>query len=397
MTAEVAAGVGSGSRIKLDQLWSDPYPTYKLLRENEPICFMPAANRYLVTRHQDVIHVDRHPEIFSNVEPNSLVIRAMGNVLLRKDGADHARQRVPCEPALRPAVIRRRGLPAFTKITNDLLDQIAEKGSGDLVADFASDCAALGLRAILGLPNTTARDLLEWSQAFIDGSSNYGNVPEIWERCDAASRAVDAAISEMISYLKKNPDETILSAMVHADDPLSLDEIQGNIKVFIGGGVNEPRDAISIGAWALLTHPEERARVENDPALWKTVFEETIRWISPIGMYPRFVKTRTELGGVTLDEGSRIGVVIASANRDESAFSNADRFDLSRTKRSHYAFGGGPHYCLGAWASRVLVGEVALPALFARLKGLELDHSEPVRFGGWVFRGALNLPVQWKN
>ena len=161
MTAEVAAGVGYGSQIKLDQLWSDPYPTYKLLRENEPICFMPAANRYLVTRHQDVIHVDRHPEIFSNVEPNSLVIRAMGNVLLRKDGADHARQRVPCEPALRPAVIRRLGLPAFTKITNDLLDQIAEKGSGDLVADFASDCAALGLRAILGLPNTTARDLLE--------------------------------------------------------------------------------------------------------------------------------------------------------------------------------------------------------------------------------------------
>jgi cytochrome P450 len=187
----------------------------------------------------------------------------------------------------------------------------------------------------------------------------------------------------------------VISAMLHADDPLTESQIAGNAKVIIGGGLNEPRDAILVAGYALLTHPEQRQAVAADPTLWKRVFEESVRWISPIGMYPRQVREMCELGGITLQPGDRIGVVVASANRDESVYSRPEVFDLRRETTQHLAFGGGAHFCAGTWIARSSVGQIALPALFSRLNGLALDPDQPVRFGGWVFRGPLNLPVRW--
>jgi cytochrome P450 len=88
--------------------------------------------------------------------------------------------------------------------------------------------------------------------------------------------------------------------------------------------------------------------------------------------------------------------MFGSANRDESCFAEPDRFDIGRDTSKSIAFGAGPHYCAGAFASRAMVAEVALPSIFAALKGLRLDRSEPVRIGGWAFRGLLNLPVTWE-
>ena len=72
-----------------------------------------------------------------------------------------------------------------------------------------------------------------------------------------------------------------------------------------------------------------------------------------------------------------------------------DVFDIRRDTAKSIAFGAGPHYCAGAFASRAMVADVALPGIFDRLKGLRLDEAEPVRIGGWAFRGLLNLPVRW--
>lgn len=183
--------------------------------------------------------------------------------------------------------------------------------------------------------------------------------------------------------------------MVNAADPLSPDEIRANARLFISGGLNEPRDATATTTYALLADPQQRALVEADPARFADAFEESIRWVSPIGMYPRMTTQDTELGGVALPAGSRIGVMVGAANRDETVFPDPDRFDLARNNREHLGFGHGPHFCVGAWVARAQVGVVALPTLFHRLRNLCLREDEPVRMGGWVFRGVLNLPVQW--
>jgi cytochrome P450 len=381
-------------QITLAGLTADPYPIYRRLRQEAPVAWVPAANRYLVTRHADIVELERRPDAFSAAETQSLMIRVMGQTLLRKDGAAHRRERAACEPALRPPAIKNRWAPEFSRIVHEIIDGFIDDGEADLFDRFAAPCAALSLGRLLGLYNTSAADLRTWSQALIDGTGNYGNDPEIWRRADAAAAAVDSAIDDIIPYLRAHPDESVISCMLHADDPLSRAEIGGNVKVFIGGGLNEPRDAIAVGTYALLTNSRQRELVENDPALWRAAFEETVRWVAPIGMYPRQVAKATTLGGIDLPAGARLGIVVGSGNRDETVFEDPDTFDLTRPRKSHLAFGAGHHFCLGVWASRVMVGELALPTLFKRLKNLRLT-GEPVRWNGWVFRGPINLPAAW--
>lgn len=382
-----------GGPITLAELTADPYPAYRRLRRHAPVAWVPAANRYLVTRHADIVRLERQPDIFSAAETHSLMIRVMGPTMLRKDGAAHRRERAACEPALRPPAIKTRWTPEFQRIIDDLIDDFIADGEADLFDRFAAPCAALCLGRLLGLYNTSAADLRAWSQALIDGTGNYGDDPEIWRRADTAAAAVDAAIDDIIPYLRAHPDESVISCMLHAPDPLSRDEIGGNVKVFIGGGLNEPRDAIAVGAYALLANPDQRSLIESDPSLWRAAFEETVRWVAPIGMYPRQVTRTTELGGIELPAGTRLGIVLASGNRDEDVFDDPDAFNIRRAKKSHLAFGGGPHFCLGIWASRVMVGDLALPTLFRRLTSLRLT-DEP-RWSGWVFRGPVNLPAAW--
>jgi cytochrome P450 len=390
-----SATVGEG--VRLADLFADPYPIYARLRENDPVCFVPAANRYLVTRHADIVQLERDPETFSANEAQSLMKRVMGHTMLRKDGAAHKRERVACEAALRPNVIRAHWMPVFQVIVDELIDDMIEQGTtSDLFDSFAAPCASRSLAALLGLTNVSWQNLAAWSQAMMDGTGNYGNDPEVWRRSDEAAAGVDAALDEIILYLQKKPDNSIISAMLHAADPLNREEIGANVKVIIGGGLNEPRDAIGSAVAALLENPGQRAQVEADPTLWRNVFEETVRWVSPIGMYPRQTTKRVELGGTVLEEGARIGVVLASANRDETVFADAATFDINREKKPHVAFGGGPHFCLGTWAARMQVGEVALPTLFRRLT--DLRHGEgPVTWAGWVFRGPTSVPVAWTN
>jgi cytochrome P450 len=383
--------------VRLADLADDPYPIYRNLRRNKPVCWVPAAGRYFVTRHADIAHIERHPEIFSADETLSLMKRVMGHSMLRKDGAAHKRERNACEPALRPGIIRSHWMPVFSKIVDDLIDSFVEHGKGELFKDFAAPCASRALAALLGLTTTEPENLATWSQAMMDGTGNYADDPDVWRRSEEATASIDAVLEEVIPYLTKNPDRSIISAMIHAADPLNREEISANVKVIIGGGLNEPRDAILTGAVGLMKNPAQLKLAELDPTLWRSVFEETVRWVAPIGMYPRQTTCEAELGGVLLPAGARLGVLPGSGNRDETVFDDPDTFDISREKKPHVAFGGGAHFCLGTWAARVQVGEVALPTLFRRLKGLRLVEEDPPQWAGWVFRGPTRVPVRWAN
>ena len=148
-------------------------------------------------------------------------------------------------------------------------------------------------------------------------------------------------------------------------------------------------------AWALLTHPDQLAMVRAVDVAWLKVFEEYARWISPIGMSPRRIAKRYDVDGITFEEDDRVFLMFGSGNRDEAVFDHPDRFDITRDVSKSISFGAGPHYCAGAFASRALIAEVALPKLFAALDGLRLADDAAVRFGGWAFRGPLSVPCRW--
>jgi cytochrome P450 len=384
-----------GAGITLADLTADPYPHYRRLREREPVAWVHAANRYFVTRYKDVLQIERQPQIFSSVESNSLMLRAVGSTMLRLDGSDHKRLRSALEPSLRQGTIRSLWLTRYQQIVDHLIDGLIERGHMDLVEDFAAPCAAICLGQLLGLRNSTEAELRRWSQGMIDGCGNYGDDPAIWARSTAGKTELEAALREISPVLRHQPDGSMVSALLQSPEAFSEEEIRNNVMVTIGGGINEPRDVMATATYALLTQPDQRALVAADASLWNSVFDEALRWVSPVGMYPRQTTQRVELGGCELEQGARIGVLIASANRDEETFKNADVFDLSRPKRPHLAFGGGAHYCLGAWSARAQVAQCALPTLFRRLKNLRLAGDSPVTWQGWVFRGPTSLPVSW--
>jgi cytochrome P450 len=382
--------------LDLAELRDDPYPAYARLRRTAPLAWVPSVGRHLLTRYEDIVHVEKLPEVFSSREEGSLLLRTVGPNLLREDDPGHRRLRAAAEPPTRPRQIRDLWAGTFERTAHDLLDRIAGRGEADLIGDFAEPLAAANLAVVLGLRNASADDISGWSRVMMAANGNYADDPDIWLRAEQATQAIEEAVAETAEAVRREPDGSVISSMVHAADPVELTEIQNNIKVIIGGGVNEPRDVFGVGAQALLQRPDVLARVLADPALWKRVFEESARWISPIGMYPRQLTQDHEIAGVALPAGSRVALVIASGNRDESVFERADDFDIDRPHRPHLAFGGGPHFCMGAWVARHEVSAIAWPLVFGRLKGLRLAEGADDLMEGWVFRGLTSLNVTWQ-
>lgn len=382
--------------LDLGELRDDPYPAYAKLRHTAPLAWVPSVGRHVVTRYEDIVHAEKLPEVFSSREEGSLLLRTVGPNLLREDDPGHRRLRAAAEPPTRPRQVLELWARTFERTAHELLDRIAGRGEADLIADFAEPLAAANLAAVLGLRNASADDISDWSRAMMAANGNYADDPDIWLRAEHATRAIEAAVAEMAEAVRREPDGSVISSMVHAADPVRLTEIQNNVKVIIGGGVNEPRDVFGTGAQALLRRPDVLDRVLADPGLWKRVFEETARWVSPIGMYPRQLTRNHEIAGVTLPAGSRVALVIASGNRDESVFERPDEFDIDRPHRPHLAFGGGPHFCMGAWVARHEVSALAWPLVFGRLKGLRLVDDVDDRMEGWVFRGLTSLHVTWQ-
>ena len=381
--------------VTTEQMLSDPYPVFDRVRDMGSAVWVDAVRLHLVTRFDDVVTVERNPEVFASTNPGSLMNVVMGHSLMRKDGEAHRVERAAINPSFQPDVVKAHWLPLFRQIAEELVTAFEGQGRVDLFPSFAAPMASRSLIALLGFRDVAWQDLADWSQALMDGVGNYQADPEIGVRARAASDGIDAAIDAVIDDHRVSPNPTILSSMVHAETPHSLEQIRTNIKVIVGGGLNEPRDAILTLLQALLENPEQRQQVEADPKLFFKAFEESVRWVSPIGMYPRRVTRDAVLGDTQLREGDQIGICVGAANRDPRHFDHAGRFDMGRAKARHLAFGAGPHFCAGSWTARVMVGDIAVPLLLSRLRNLRLDPDNPVQSRGWVFRGPVTLPVVW--
>jgi cytochrome P450 len=379
--------------IDVPSFWADPYPDLKRMRQEAPIAFVPQLGSTVFTRRNDIFSQEKRIDLFSSHQPAGLMNRLMGHNMMRKDGEAHMSERAAMFPAVSPRTVRDTWLTKFRAHAARILEDLAPRGEADLVKALALPLSAECLKDITGLTNMRFEDMDAWSQAMIDGIANYSGDPATEARCRAATAGIDAAIDDMIPVVTTHPDTSMLSVLLSAGMPLG--SVRANIKLAISGGQNEPRDAISGTVWALLTHPAQLALVRAGKAKWIDVFEEYARWIAPIQMSPRRVAMACHYGGVDFEPEDRVFFMFGSANRDETCFADPDRFDVTRDSQKSIAFGAGPHYCAGAFASRAMVADVALPGIFATLKGLRVDTAEPVRIGGWAFRGLLNLPVKW--
>jgi len=317
----------------------------------------------------------------------------MGHNMMRKDGNAHAMERKVILPAMSPKTVKVVWTRAFQRHADRILAALAPRGEAELRAEFALPFSAECLKELTGLTNISFAEMDSWSQAMIDGIANYGGDPAVEQRCHDATAAIDRAIDDMMPALQKHPNQSLLSVMLASGMP--TESVRANVKLAISGGQNEPRDAIAGAIWALLTHPEQLALVREGRVSWLQAFEEYARWISPIGMSPRRIAKPWRFKAIEFAPEDRIFFMFGSANRDEAIFERADEFDVRRDISKSVAFGAGPHFCAGAWASRAMIADVALPSVFARLPRLRFAANEPIRFGGWAFRGLLDLRAAW--
>jgi cytochrome P450 len=387
--------LSTAPRIDIDvaAFWQDPYPALARMRREAPIAFVPQLGSTLLCSREDIFVCEKRIDIFSSHQPDGLMNKLMGHNMMRKDGEAHLTERKAIFPAVSPKTVKAHWTSRFQAHADRIVDALEDAGGGDFVREFALPFSAECLKSITGLTNMRFEDMNAWSQAMIDGIANYVGDPAVEASCHAATSGIDAAIDDMAPVLSKKTDQSLLGVMLACDMP--MESIRANIKLAISGGQNEPRDAVAGTVWALLTHPEQLALLTEGSISWIQAFEEYARWISPIGMSPRRISRPWTIRDVGFELNERVFLMFGSGNRDEKHFERAETFDIRRDTSKSIAFGAGPHFCAGAWASRAMVADVALPTIFKRFRNLRLVEGEPVRIGGWAFRGLLNLPVAW--
>jgi cytochrome P450 len=383
--------------ITVADLERDPFPIYRRLRDEAPVCHVPAVELTLVTRWEDVHHVARHPELFTADVGSSPLTRTLGQNMLTVDGAEQRRIRATIDPAMRPRVVAGYAPSVIEPIAERHLAAIEPDGAGELMATYCEPVSVLALGSVMGLGDADADTLRRWFGALALGGSNFESDPDKQAIADAASAEVDDRVLPLLDRLEQEPDGSVLSDMLHTQPPdgerLSKAEVLANLKLILLGGMQEPGHALGIALWALLEHPEVLAEVRAHPALLDGAVEEALRWHSPVGTQTRQVTERTKIAGVTLEPGTVIAAVLASANQDERHWQQPEQFDIHRTG-AHAAFGLGAHHCAGASLAR---HEVRLPLrlLLERLPRLRLDAEHPVELSGWEFRAPLALHARW--
>ena len=381
------------TQIALADLVRDPYPIYKRLRASHPVIKVKSVGRIMLTKAEDTKWVKDNPDVFSSDDPNTPMRRAfLAHTLMRKDGAEHMRERMAMAPAYSSKNITNHWMPIYEKIADDLIAGLPTGETVDLFSALAGPFAARCLAQLLGLPDASDDDMQRWSQTLIDGAGIFGWDPALFEDCDRANAEMDACMDRFIPQHKATPNPSALCAMVTADDPIALSQIRANIKIAIGGGLSEPRDALLSILYGLLTNPDQRDHVVKDGA-WGAAFDEGVRWVAPIQVSSRLVTRDTEIRGIMIAKGETVMTVQASANHDEDIWPDGHLYDATRDKHSHQSFGNGPHFCLGKHIARRMLADILLPRLFDRFPNMSLPDPSIVRFRGFGFRGAVNFPV----
>ena len=390
-----------------------PHDRFAQLRATPGLAWHPydGGGFWAVTRHAEVRHVSRNPELFSsaightnlwNLEADALEARRS---LIDTDAPDHTRLRRLVAGAFTPKNIR-RWEEVVREITGELLDEFIAQGGGDWVDMVAAPLPIQVILAMLGVPVEDADYLVELSNYLVEGTGDaqsippdaFGNTTELrlLPFNSPASHALFEYGEGMRQQRRDDPQDDLVSHLVEAEsegERMSRSEYRNMFHLLVFAGNETTRTALSHGAMALAAHPDEWQRVLGDPSMIESATEEVLRWSTPILHMRRTATTDTELAGTPIAKGDKVVMWYASANRDEAVFEEPFRFDVGRADNEHFAFGGGgPHLCLGAFLARLEV-TVLLEEMAKRSLCLE-QTSEPVRARSNFVHGVLSVGMQ---
>jgi cytochrome P450 len=334
---------------------------------------------WVLSKHEDVQTVSRHPELFCAFDGPQLSHQPeiAGSMLVSMDGADHVRQRRLISAGFTPRIIKQLE-HQIRQWAESIVDRALQQGECDFVSEIAYKLPMHVIADIVGIPLKDRDWLFTLTNEALQGGLT-----------DSARSPVEylQIQFEMFEYAQKlgqdkrsNPQDdvwTILSTVeVDSDDGArtALSEIELDLffMLLTIAGSETTRNAVSQGLVALLDHPEQLERLRRDPRAISLAVEEILRWSSPVSYFARRATQDTEIRGVPIARGDRVTMWFPSANRDEDVFADPFRFDIGRSPNPHVTFGGGGvHFCLGAHLARRELATL-LEVLFDRTSEIEL-------------------------
>lgn len=375
----------------------DPYPWYARMRAELPVAYVPWAEVHFVTRWEDCRRVGGDTEAFRGAENHRTVNRVFGtpNILTSVDPV-HRDLREAVDPHLRPRQVKGYIEDLVRPLARARLAELRERGGAELMATYFEPVSVEALGELLGLGADP--DLLRrWFHGLNLGISNRAGDPAGFAAAAAMTDEIRAHADPILTRLETAPDDSLLSHMLHGGTEggaRARERIYPTLNVILLGGMQEPGHAAGSTLLGLLSRPDQLARVRADRSLIPTAVSEGLRWIAPIGSVEREARLAVEVGGVALEPGAVVEVVMASANRDERRYERPDEFDLDRPRQQHMAFGNGEHFCSGHYFSRQLE-RIALEELLSGLPELVLDPEREPVVRGWNFRAPKQLHVRW--
>ncbi len=409
-----AAFGGSGKAVEEAFTW---------LRANQPLAMAHPEGFdpfWVVTRHADILEVERQNELFHNgdrativtpVDLDSKIRNVMGRsphlvrALVQMDNPDHAAYRRLTFGALLPQNLRKLE-GRIRAIARTFIDNMAARGG---TCDFAQDVAFLYplhvVMELLGVPQSDEPRMLKLTQELFGSAdaelSRTGSTPE-----DAASALANlqGTVGEFMMYFNEitedrraNPRDDLASVIANGkvfDAPLGVLEAMSYYIIVATAGHDTTSSTTAGALWALAENPEQFNKVRNNLSFIPGLIEESIRWVTPVKHFMRTATADAELAGAKISKGDWLMLSYPSGNRDETVFTDPFKFDVERSPNKHVAFGYGAHICLGQHLARMEM-RIFWEELLPRLESVELNGVAANMDSAFVC-GPKRVPIRYK-
>ena len=379
-----------------------PHEWLTYLRQNAPVSWHEEPDGpgfWNVVRYEDCVAVNRDAERFSSHRKAVFIwdfpeeiLEQHRLMMVNMDPPLHTRYRRLVNKGFTPRTIAQLE-GRIHQTADDIIDDVAEKGECDFVAAISAELPLIVIAELLGVPHEERHQMFDWSNRMV-GSED----PEFQfgpEDASNASLELYAYAAKLFAAKKADPHEDLMSVLTQVEvdgESLSDLELELFFLLLTVAGNETTRNLMSGAMHTFFQFPDQWERLKADRSLLPTAVEEMLRFVSPIMEFRRTATVDCELGGQKIKENDKVVFWHASANRDETVFENADKFDIGRSPNPHMAFGGGgPHFCLGANLAR-MEAKIMFEHLLDRLPDIRLN-GEVERLQSSFINGVKHLPV----
>lgn len=373
----------------------NPYPGHTQMREAGPVVWLERYGVYAVARFKEVSEMLTNHDTFISSRGVGISDFAKEkpwrppSLLLEADPPEHTEARSVVTKIMTPKLIRTLK-ESFQAKADYIVAEVAAMGSIDGVKDLAERYPLEVFPDWVGLDKEGRENLLPYGSMVFN---TFGPMNDLYEKAIRTGSAAAVWVAEQCTPGRPAPDG--FGAKIHAQaaEVGYNEEDQARLlRSFLSAGVDTTVHGIGSALHALAEHPEEFAKLKEDPTLARSAFEETVRHASPVQTFFRTANKDTEIEGIKIPEGAKVLMFLAAANRDPREWDNAEDFDISRRAGGHVGFGYGVHACLGQMMAR-LEGESVLNALARLVESIELTGPAEIQLNN-TLRGLEKLPLK---